>query len=273
MKVIVSHDVDHLTVWEHYKDLILPKYYVRNTLEMMAGVVSFKEYCRRYADLLTNKWQNLDELMTFDASHGVVSTFFIAVAKGYGLSYSLDAAAPWIQKILSRGFRTGVHGIAFSSFEEICRERELFRQISGLESFGIRMHYLHFSNPTLSYLRQAGYLFDSTVMKMENPYFEEGFPEFPLHLMDGVVCADRKRKLSNRTLEEAKSLTKKIIEEAEQNHIAYFTVLFHDRYFSNRFIVWRSWYTWLIQYLCEKKVQFVTYEDALAEIRKIKRSP
>ena len=28
MKVIVSHDIDHVTVWEHYNDMIVPKFVI-----------------------------------------------------------------------------------------------------------------------------------------------------------------------------------------------------------------------------------------------------
>lgn len=35
MKVIISHDVDHLFRDDHYRDLIYPKLWVRSSLELI----------------------------------------------------------------------------------------------------------------------------------------------------------------------------------------------------------------------------------------------
>jgi len=44
MKVIVSHDIDHISVTEHLlKDLIIPKHIVRSHLEWMTGKLAFRK--------------------------------------------------------------------------------------------------------------------------------------------------------------------------------------------------------------------------------------
>jgi len=105
MKIIISHDVDHITVWEHKKDLIIPKFIVRSSIELVIGKVRFTEYLLRFKELVENKYQNLQELMGFDKENKVPSSFFIAVKNGLGLSYSLDNAKYWTEKIVEEGVR------------------------------------------------------------------------------------------------------------------------------------------------------------------------
>ncbi len=38
MKIIISHDVDHITVLEHNRDLIIPKFIVRSFLYKGLGI-------------------------------------------------------------------------------------------------------------------------------------------------------------------------------------------------------------------------------------------
>src|SRR3954471_5402753 len=115
MKAIISHDIDHITVWEHLlRDTIIPKYMMRMHIELLSGKISSREYMLRWADFFKNKWQNIDELITFNNISGVPSSFFIAVNKGIGLNYSNEAALLWIEQMKSRGCEIGVHGICFA---------------------------------------------------------------------------------------------------------------------------------------------------------------
>lgn len=91
MKAIISHDVDHITVWEH-KDLIVPKFLIKSTIELLSGTIPFRDYLSRYEDLIKNKWQNIEELIKFNTKNGIPSTFFLGVNNGVGLVYSLENA-------------------------------------------------------------------------------------------------------------------------------------------------------------------------------------
>mgnify|MGYP001071094066 CR=1 FL=1 len=124
MKVIISHDVDNIRVFEHKKDFIIPKFWVRSLIEFSLGYISYSEIRSRFSDFLRNKWNNLEELMKFDKEKGIPSTFFIGVSKGRGLSYLLSDSEFWIKKMLEEGFKFGVHGIAFDSFTAIKLEYE-----------------------------------------------------------------------------------------------------------------------------------------------------
>jgi hypothetical protein len=165
MKVIISHDVDHLTVCEHKTDLIIPKFIVRSSIELLIGSISLNEYVHRFKDFMKNKWNNISELIEFDREHNIPATFFFGVSNGLGLAYSLEDAKGYTNFVKISGFDVGVHGIAFDNFWDIKREFETFREISGESKFGIRMHYLRLGNNTLNYLSKIGYLFDASVFK------------------------------------------------------------------------------------------------------------
>ena len=131
MKAIISHDVDHITAWEHKRDLILPKHIVRNCIECGLRYISPVEVVRRSGDIFRNKWNNLDSLMEFDREYGVPATFFFGVEKGMGLTYKLKDASYWINRVAKKGFHVGVHGIAFERFEGIRKEFDTFADITG----------------------------------------------------------------------------------------------------------------------------------------------
>lgn len=269
MKVIISHDVDHVTVSEHFRDLIVPKYLVRNTLELVIKNITIREYVKRFFKLFTNKWQNIEELSCFNSINGVKATFFVGVNNGKGLSYSLKKADKWIQYLLLQNIPVGVHGINYKTNKDIKYEFNKFKLMINQVNFGIRMHYLRTNDSTFANLSQVGYKFDSSLMEMRNVFKIGNMYEFPLHIMDGVICGNR--KFSNVSLEEAKNRTLSLIQKAKDEDIKYLTVLFHDRYFDDSFSTWKEWYKWLIRYLKDEGYQFVNYNDAIKELESNER--
>jgi len=265
MKAIVSHDVDHITIWEHNKDLIVLKFLARSSIELINKSISIKEYLLRLKDILNNKWQNVEELMTFDKENGVNSTFFVGVSNGLGLSYSLKNAQYVIKNILKEGFDVGVHGISYNNLDDMKKEYEVFKQISGEEKIGIRMHYLRSDKITLELLSKIGYYFDSTLYELDNPFKIGKLWEFPLCMMDGYVI-NKNSRWQNQNLEQVIDTTKKMVEEAFKKNLKYFNILFHDRYFSDSFWTWKGWYIWLIQYLKQNKIKFITFKKAIEEM-------
>jgi len=268
MKVIISHDIDHLTVLEHKKDLIIPKFIVKSCIELVIKTISFREFFNRFKDFLKNKWHNLEELMKFDKENGIKATFFIGVNKGLGLSYNIEDAKFWIHEILKEGFDVGIHGIEYKDLKKMEIEYKTFKKISGLSRFGIRMHYLRMDKLTLINLEKLGYLFDSSVYTFKNPYKFKSIYEFPLHIMDGfVICGNRKFLTQN--LNKIKDDTKYLLDQAFQLDIQYLTVLFHDRYFSNSFETWKKWYIWFIEYLKDNNFKFINYKEAIMELNSL----
>jgi len=265
MKIIISHDVDHITVLEHNRDLIIPKFIVRSFIELGLGYISISEMVKKFSECLKNKWQNIEELMKFDKENNVPSTFFVGVSKGKGLCYSLENAEYWIKKIVEQGFDVGVHGIAYDNYELIKTEFDTFKKISDLKTFGIRMHYLRHNEYTLDFLNKTGYLFDSSIYELKNPYKVGSLWEFPLHIMDSYLF-NKNAKWQNQKLSEAQESTKRIIDEGMKRNINYFTILFHDRNFSNSSQSLRHWYIWLLEYIKTNKFELISYQDAIKEL-------
>ncbi|MDP8205249.1 MAG: hypothetical protein P9L92_01190 [Candidatus Electryonea clarkiae] len=263
-KAIVSHDVDHLTIWEHYKDLIVPKYMARNCIQLFSGSISLSEWTDLMGDILSNEWNNIEEVMKFDKEHGVPSTFFIGVSNGLGLSYSLASARKWVNRILANGFDVGVHGIAFDDLATIQKEFQTFKSISGLQSFGIRMHYLRMNSNTLEYLDQTGYLFDSTIDELSYHRKLKNMYVFPLHIMDCNILY--KGIAKSVCFSDAWNNTKAMINQIIDMDIAYLTINFHDRYFRRSHMEWKEWYIQLIEYLIDNGVKFMNYRDAIFEL-------
>jgi len=72
----------------------------------------------------------------------------------------------------------------------------------------------------------------------------------------------------NQTLEQSKNATKRKIDEASKKDIKYFTILFHNRYFSDSFKSWKDWYIWIIDYLKNNKFEFINYRKAIRKLEK-----
>jgi hypothetical protein len=268
VKAIISHDIDHITVSEHlFRDTIVPKFIIRNGIELSKGKISLQEYINRHWDLFKNKWQNIDELIAFNSSQNVPSSFFIGVQNGLGLSYSQAVSKYWIHRIKEAGCEIAVHGIEFENFEKINFEYNLFAKLSELTSFGTRMHYVRKNENTFSCMQQAGYLYDSTEFSFKNPYKIGSMWEFPFQIMDGWVIEKGKR-WQTQSLSEAKENTKRIIEEAHQKNLNYLGIDFHDRYFTKSFKTWIEWYCWIIEYLKENKITCVNFKQAIQELEK-----
>lgn len=268
MKAIISHDVDHITAWEHYKDLILPKFMIRSMGELVLGSVSRQEFCAMMQDLKINKWQNLRELMRFDREAGVPSTFFIATRHGPGLSYSQSKAEAWLKEIQNNGFEVGVHGICFDNFNQIKREYEKFKQITGLYQFGVRMHYFRLGKDTLEFLNQAGYIYDSSIYALENPRDVGRMIEFPINFMDASAMYSR-GKVKTASFDEAKEYVYRKMDKASKLNLEYINILSHDHYFCPGFKTYQKWYVWLIDFLKKNNVEFLSYSKAINEFTKV----
>jgi len=265
MKVIISHDIDHITVKEHLTDAIIPKFIIRNNIELFTGKISFKEFNLRLKNIFKNKWNNILEIIDYNEKQNIPGTFFIGVNNGVGLNYNLDLSEKWIAKILERGVDCGVHGIAYDNFDQVKKEYDTFKSISGLNNFGIRMHYLRNDNKTFQNLANAGYIFDSTDYGIKKHYKIESMYEFPLHIMEGYELEAGKKWQSKSTKQAVESTIKKI-KNAEKNEIEYLTILFHDRYFDDSFISWKNWYKEIIEYCKSQGFEFINYRNAISII-------
>ena len=263
MKVIISHDIDHLHWTDHWHDLFIPKYVVKHILFLLSGKIGFGLFSKRLGLLFRNRQHRLPELIVFNRENGVESNFFLGTNNGLGLSYSLKKAHQTIQylKGFADEFPVGVHGISYTNQEGINQEKRRF-DASGFKAEGLRMHYLRNNEDTLNYLARAGYTHDSTTYELNNPYLVEGsMLEFPVSIMDVYAVDD-----TDATFEKGKQKTLEVIAEAEASNLEYFTVIFHDNYFDPAYPAHYEWYKWLIRYFKKRGFNFTTFDRACKEL-------
>lgn len=266
MKIIISHDVDHLYATDHvFKDLILEKLWIRSFLHLARGRISLKTFLYRLTVLFHNRMHRIDELMQFDKQHQIPSVFFFGMQNGLGMSYTKEKAVPIIKRVLENGFDAGVHGIDYLCLERIKEEHDDFLKNSGMPVFGIRNHYVRFDDDTFEKMSAVGYVFDSTwfnkkQLDIRAPYKVGNMWEFPLHIMDTYV-------FSAGELAESVERTKAAIIQAENMGMKYCTILFHDYQYDDRYDPdMKCWYEKTIEFCENKGFQFISYRDAIREL-------
>ncbi|MCO7123747.1 hypothetical protein NIA71_17620 [Ihubacter massiliensis] len=265
MKIIVSHDVDHLYRDDHYKDLIYLKLWVRSTLEFFKREYGIREWFLRMCSPFRKERHRIYDMMEFDKKKGIPSTFFFGMENGLGMSYKRDKAVPLIKYVDEYGFEVGVHGIEYQHIEKMKQEYESFRRILQRNDFGMRMHYVRFDETSFEKLSKCGYQFDSTEFDKEvgtqikKPYKVNGMWEFPLTIMDGYLPKEKNEK---------KEKTIELINKAEASGLPYLTLLFHDYQFCSGYASERDWYVWIISWLKDNGYEFISYRDAIDELEK-----
>lgn len=266
MKIIISHDVDHIDSTDHlFKDLILEKMIVRSFWQLVHHQINKKTFFYRVTMVFHKRMNRIDELMEFDKRNGIPSVFFFGMQNALGMSYKIKKVEPLIKNVLQNGFDVGVHGCDYLSLENIKMEHDKFEAISNIKEFGIRNHYVRFDDETFEKMNKAGYLFDTTQFNREKaelvgPYKVGNMWEFPLHIMDGYVC-------KQGYLQEGLDETYHLIEEADQKKVRYCTILFHDYQYDDRFDPQRKeWYEKTIDFCKKKGYEFVSYREAIKEL-------
>jgi len=264
MKIILSHDVDHLYWQEHYfKDIYTPGTIFRNTIGWLKGNISLKLYIKRLK--CWGRLHRLPELIEFYREKNIKANFFFGMNNALGLSYNYKQSKKWIDKLLKENHRVGVHGIAFDHIETIKTEYNRFKELSGLPVFGIRTHYLRMSKNSQQLFEQQGYIFDSSIDEIKDPYKLDKIWVIPISIMEVSLVNNAQL---NQDIDLWKANTLNRLKLAENENIPYFVVNFHDLYFSNKFPVIKEWYIWLIELLKTKKYQFINFEGAVVELNK-----
>lgn len=263
MKIIVSHDVDHLFFSDHLTDLVYPKLWMRESLRLFSRKISFSDWLGRIMTTVSPIRHRIEELSAFDKSHNVPSTFFFGMTKGLGMSYKAERAVPIIKDLKENGFSVGVHGIDFSTVDGIKNEKERFASLCGFEPDGIRMHYVRFNETTFELLAKVGYSFDSTEFDkhegicIKAPFRVGKMWEFPLTIMDAYLPYQ---------FEDAKNKTIELLNQAEKFELPYVSILFHDFMYSLAYSQTKRWYEWMVEYCEEKGYMFISYKDAMVEL-------
>lgn len=263
MKIIITHDVDHLFSSDHLTDLIYPKLWVRETLKYHKRQITFEEWQLRMFSPFKKERHNIFKLLSYEKKRNIPSTFFFGMNRGLGLSYKAKKAIPIIKLLLESDVTVGVHGIAYKNLDKINKEYETFKQLIGIYPLGIRTHYVRYNENTFQNFSKVGYLFDSSEFDknkrycIKAPYKVGDMWEFPLTIMDGYLPYN---------FNDAKKQTIKILEEAQKCHIEYITILLHDYLFTDAYQQTVLWYKWLLEYFEKQEYEFISFQDAIKKL-------
>lgn len=268
MKIIISHDVDHLYPVDHIlHDLIIPKLWIRSFFHLCKKKITWKTFFYRLGYPFYRRYHRLEEVMEVDQKFQIPSIFFFGMKRGLGMSYGGEKAKKCMEIVKKSGFDIGIHGIEYQDKKGIEDEYHMFKKLTGEETVGIRMHYVRYNEDTFRLLSEVGYLFDSSEFSKEgnilkNPYKVGNMWELPLCIMDGYIITKGNLK---KSIED----TKKVLEEAENRQIEYCTILYHDyQYDEHTYPDEKKWYDWLVEYIHEKNYKCISYYDAIKELEK-----
>ncbi len=265
MKIIISHDVDHLYPSDHvFRDLIFPKLWLRSFCFFLQRKIGFKTFVYRLFSIFDKRLHRIPEIINFDKENGIPSTFFFGMDNILGMSYKREKANKWIKYVIMRGMDVGVHGVEIKNIDKMIEEFNSFREVSNMSEFGIRTHYVRFDEMTFQKMSEIGYLFDTSEfnkckLELKLPYKIGAMWEFPLYIMDGYVMKN--------DIEKAKNITIEALKQAEMRGIEYFTFLFHDYMFNERtYPQDNAYYRWFVDFCLKSNYRFISYKSVIKEL-------
>lgn len=255
MKIIVSHDVDHLRAKEHLLDRYWPGMLVKSLCALA------QQEDARITRRFRLRLENLQDLRAYNRANGISETYFFATRKGLSLSYSHKAVGPFASWLRREGVEIGLHGQSPDSLQALMEEKERLSAVGAGVPRGIRNHYLRKTSRSLGIMGAAGFTYDSTYMQLTRPFKQDGIWEIPISIMDVTVLSPTYNdsvKVWDRTLH--------IIHEAEKRRIPYFVINFHDVYFCDGWRNHRDWYERLIQFFSDGRYPFSGFLAAVDEL-------
>lgn len=256
MKIILSHDVDHLNMDEHWKDFYLYGLLYRSIRGLYNSGISSKQLISRFVH---NRLTRVFELNEFNQRHSIIATFFFGMHRGLNLSYSWKKAGKYISELQQKDALIGLHGMQYDSCKGLKKERNRILQfLPENYPLGIRNHYLRTNKDTHKIMDQLGFLYDSTEYSLKKPYRIGNMWEIPIGFMDAGNISHGKNNLKS-----IKNKTISILKKAEQQQLPFFVINFHDVFFSEAFPYHYQWYHWLIEYLIMDKYEFISFVDAV----------
>lgn len=262
MKIIVSHDVDHIKWSDHtFKDLFIPKYLAKAFYYGLTGKISPTVFKRRLR-AMSSKLDQVPELCAYNNEHNIPATFFVGMANALGLSYPLNTAIATVNYINAQGLDTGPHGIAYATLEGVREEFNIFKQTASTP-FGIRNHYLRMTARTLSYQAEVGYSYGSTMYGIIHPFKVGNMWEFPISIMDAYAVPNPH---NNYNMQLWKDNTMATIEEAIKADLPYFVINFHDTFFCDTFENVREWYFFITDFFRKNNYEFISFSNAVKEL-------
>jgi hypothetical protein len=262
MKIILSHDVDHLYWSEHYlKDFYVSKLIFRNLKALFCGKISILLFIRRIK--VWGRLHQLPELMSFYKEKGLSANFFFGMDNALGLSYSYKNTKYWIRSLENVGHKVSVHGIETRKISGISKEFNRFTEISGHPPKGVRTHYLRLSGYTYALFEHQGYCFDSSMEGLYHPFQFGSLWEIPISIMDVSLV---KEAQFNHDANAWDNNTQIRLHAAKEAGLPFFVINFHDIYFNNQYPTIRDWYIRTINKLEADGYSFITFDEALQDL-------
>lgn len=264
MEIIISHDVDHLYLKEHWKDSYVPGLLLRSFKSIIKGGVSPLKVPGRF----TWKLNRVKELREYNKSLGINETYFFGMRNGLNLSYKWNDAKPFIDYLLNENILIGLHGMGYDNKDLLKEEKERIKTMLPDDyPLGIRNHYLRLGDQTLTYMNELGFAYDSTRYELSDPWKIGDMWEIPISVMDSRFI-----NLYKNNSDELKKRSLELLKEAEGKNLNYFVINFHDPYFNNSFPDYINWYKWLTSYLHSNNYRFINFIDALNKLNNSENS-
>jgi peptidoglycan/xylan/chitin deacetylase (PgdA/CDA1 family) len=215
LKVILTHDVDWPPAGPGLE-------HIRARRDRFEGAVMKRVERENF-----NPYNNIDLLMDLEEKHGMKSTFFFRPRYDDGTPVS--AYADSIRTLMGRGWEVGAHLNDAESLESVASQRELIGDVCGFAPTGCRIHYLRLGPNSHSFIRRAGFRYDSSVMvdkhavtPLSAGYLASGrLIVFPITIMDTYLFTYMK-------VQEDK--VPRVVESALNDCVdrGYMTILWHD---------------------------------------------
>lgn len=215
LKVILSHDID----WPPSgpgKDHVLAR---KDRFD--------EETLKRVIIENFNPYNNIYPILDIEERFGVKSTFFFRPS--YDDGTSVAAYVEEMKTLRSRGWEVGAHINDATSLTVIKYQKEQIEDVLGKSVVGCRVHYLRTVEGSFSFMKQAGFSYDSSLMGPKDSISEkntgytilDGLVVFPITLMDAYLFTYMKVN-EERIID----VFKNAIETAKPR--GYMTVIWHD---------------------------------------------
>src|SRR5256712_2278421 len=240
-----------------------------------------------YLGLAKDFWSEFDRYLEIEK--GLCSTFFVIPFKNCpgqsaagpaprirASSYAARDIADHLRRFVLAGCEVGLHGInAWLDSSKGREELDEIARITGVQSLGVRMHWLYFDDHSPLALEKAGFSYDSTMGYNETVGYRAGTSqafkplqatrllELPLHVMDTALFFPSHLNLSAK---EAGKLVRAIIDNAPRFG-GVVTVNWHDRSIAPERL-WDRFYMDLVSELRSRGPWFATARQAVSWFRR-----
>ena len=296
----LTHDVDHPAIrhhkWDHTMFGFLYRAVIGSLIQVFRRRVPVRHLFTNWAAALTlplvhfglakDFWYEFDRYLEIEK--GLRSTFFVIPFKNCpgqsaagqaprirASSYAARDIADHLRRFVLAGCEVGLHGInAWLDSSKGREELDEITRITGVQSVGVRMHWLYFDDDSPLALEKAGISYDSTMGYNETVGYRAGTSqafkplqatlllELPLHVMDTALFFSSHL---NASAMGAWKLVSAVIENAHRFG-GVMTVNWHDRSIAPERL-WDRFYVDLVDELRSRGPWFATARQAVSWFR------